>query len=55
LCITVSAPVTDDKGEIRGVFGVDLRFEDVLKIDRKMESGKGAGEEGKGGVEGEII
>lgn len=55
LCITVSAPIRDDRGEIKGVFGVDLKFEDVLKIERNIESGKSQGGEGKGGVEGEII
>lgn len=55
LCITVSAPVRDDKGEIKGVFGVDLKFGDVLKIERRVGEGKEPGGEGKGGVEGEII
>lgn len=55
LCITVSTPVRDDKGEIKGVFGVDLKFEDVLKIERRVGEGKEPGGQGKGGVEGEII
>ena len=55
LCITVSTPLRDEKGGVKGVFGVDLKFEDVLKIDRKMRLEKGVAEEGKGGVEGEII
>ena len=38
-----------------GIFGVDLKFEEVLKIERRIESGKPYGDEGKGGVEGEII
>ena len=54
LCITVSTPVRNDTGELKGVFGVDLKFEDVVKIDRRMETGMGVVEE-KGGVEGEII
>lgn len=55
LCITVSAPVRNSAGEITGIFGVDLKFEDVLKIDKKIESGREVEEKGKGSVEGEII
>ncbi|MBI5755354.1 MAG: histone-lysine N-methyltransferase [Nitrospirae bacterium] len=54
LCITVSTPVRNETGEVKGVFGVDLKFEDVVKIDRRMEFGRVSAEE-KGGVEGEII
>ena len=54
LCITISTPVRNQIGEIKGVFGVDLKFEDVVKIDRRMGARDViAGE--KGGVEGEII
>jgi isopropylmalate/homocitrate/citramalate synthase len=31
LCITVSAPIMDDKDEMVGVFGVDIKFEDWVK------------------------
>ncbi len=31
LCITVSAPITDDNDEMVGVFGVDIKFEDWVK------------------------
>ncbi len=54
LCVTISTPVRNDIGEFTGVFGVDLKFEDVVKIDRRMAAGiVPAGE--KGGVAGEII
>lgn len=55
LCITVSTPVRDDTGEIIGIFGVDLRFEDVLMIERKKATEEAPDEKGKGGVKGEII
>ena len=32
LCITVSAPVRGMDGEIAGVFGIDILFEDIAKI-----------------------
>jgi citrate (Re)-synthase len=31
LCITVSAPIVDDKDEMVGIFGVDIKFEDWVK------------------------
>jgi isopropylmalate/homocitrate/citramalate synthase len=31
LCITVSAPIMDDKDEMVGIFGVDIKFEDWVK------------------------
>ena len=31
LCITVSAPIVDDKDEMIGIFGVDIKFEDWVK------------------------
>ena len=31
LCITVSSPIIDDKDEMVGVFGVDIKFEDWVK------------------------
>jgi isopropylmalate/homocitrate/citramalate synthase len=33
LCITVSAPLANDAGDIVGVFGVDIRFEDLVRAD----------------------
>ncbi len=33
LCITVSAPIANDAGEIAGVFGVDIRFEDLVRAE----------------------
>ena len=55
LCITISTPVRDNAGTMMGIFGVDLKFEEVLKIERRMESGRSFEDEGKGGVEGEIV
>jgi len=31
LCITVSAPIMDDRDEMIGIFGVDIKFEDWVK------------------------
>ncbi|MFB3925047.1 MAG: histone-lysine N-methyltransferase [Syntrophales bacterium] len=31
LCITVSAPIIDEKDEMAGVFGVDIKFEELAK------------------------
>jgi citrate (Re)-synthase len=31
LCITVSSPIVDEKDEMVGVFGVDIKFEDWVK------------------------
>ncbi len=33
LCITVSAPISSEQGGIEGVFGVDIRFEDLVKSE----------------------
>jgi hypothetical protein len=33
LCITVSAPISSDNSEIIGVFGVDIRFEDLVRAE----------------------
>jgi isopropylmalate/homocitrate/citramalate synthase len=33
LCITVSAPISNDNSEIVGVFGVDIRFEDLVRAE----------------------
>ena len=33
LSITVSGPITDETGEIKGVLGLDIRFEDLTKAE----------------------
>jgi isopropylmalate/homocitrate/citramalate synthase len=33
LCITVSAPISSEESEIVGVFGVDIRFEDLVRAE----------------------
>ncbi len=33
LCITVSAPIADDDSNINGVFGIDIRFEDLVRAE----------------------
>ncbi len=33
LCITVSAPISNKNSEIVGVFGVDIRFEDLVRAE----------------------
>jgi hypothetical protein len=33
LCITVSAPIGSEDGRIIGVFGVDIRFEDLVRAE----------------------
>ena len=33
LCITVSAPISSETSEIVGVFGVDIRFEDLVRAE----------------------
>jgi isopropylmalate/homocitrate/citramalate synthase len=33
LCITVSAPISDEEDNIVGVFGVDIRFEDLVRAE----------------------
>jgi isopropylmalate/homocitrate/citramalate synthase len=42
LIITVSAPIVDNEGEILGVFGIDIRFEDVVKVIQSMYEARGA-------------
>ncbi len=37
LCITVSGPIRDDEDEIIGILGIDLRFEDLAKIEEESE------------------
>ena len=33
LCVTVSGPIRDDTGEILGILGLDIRFEDLTKAE----------------------
>ena len=33
LCVTVSGPIRDDLGEIPGILGLDIRFEDLTKAE----------------------
>lgn len=37
LCITVSVPIRDEEDEIRGVLGLDIRFEDMAKMEQNGE------------------
>ena len=32
LCITAAEPICDEKGNVLGVLGVDIKFEDLIKI-----------------------
>ncbi len=41
LCITVSAPITNVSDEIVGVLGIDIRFEDLAKMEED-ETSRGA-------------
>ena len=36
LCITVSAPVRDRNEKIIGVFGADVRLEDIVKVEGEL-------------------
>ncbi len=37
LCITVSAPIMDETEEIAGILGIDIRFEDLAKMEKNGE------------------
>jgi isopropylmalate/homocitrate/citramalate synthase len=37
LCITVSGPIRNDLDEIRGVLGIDIKFEDLAKLEENGE------------------
>jgi isopropylmalate/homocitrate/citramalate synthase len=37
LCITVSLPIRDDNDETQGVLGMDIRFEDLVKMEQDGE------------------
>jgi isopropylmalate/homocitrate/citramalate synthase len=39
LCITVSAPIRDASDEISGILGIDIRFEDLAKMEKEGEIG----------------
>lgn len=41
LIITVSAPITDDRDEMVGVLGLDIRFEDVVKAIQSVYEWQG--------------
>ena len=36
LCITLSGPIRNDVGEIKGILGLDIRFEDLTKSDEEV-------------------
>ncbi|MEA3386318.1 MAG: PDC sensor domain-containing protein, partial [Thermodesulfobacteriota bacterium] len=37
LCITVSGPIRNYEDEIVGILGIDLRFEDLAKMEQESE------------------
>jgi hypothetical protein len=37
LCITVSGPIRNPEGEIVGILGVDIKFEDLVKMEQDGE------------------
>ncbi|MDY6908377.1 MAG: cache domain-containing protein [Thermodesulfobacteriota bacterium] len=41
LCITVSAPIRNEMEEIVGVLGIDIRFEDLAKMEEMEKAGRG--------------
>ena len=36
LCLTVSLPVADERDEVRGVLGADIRFEELMKRQNEL-------------------
>jgi hypothetical protein len=36
LCITVSAPIRDKKEKMNGVFGADIRLEELIKVENEL-------------------
>ncbi len=40
LCITVSAPIRNDMEEIVGILGIDIRFEDLAKMEEMEKNGR---------------
>ncbi len=43
LCITVSSPIRDKKHKMIGVFGSDIRLEDLLKVENILLEERGVG------------
>jgi len=41
LIITVSSPVVDDQDDMKGVLGLDIRFEDVVKVIQSVYESRG--------------
>jgi hypothetical protein len=39
LCITVSGPIRDEAGDIVGVLGFDIRFEDLTRAEEDIRNG----------------
>jgi hypothetical protein len=41
LCITVSAPLKDSNDKMNGIFGADIRLDELVKVERELmeESG----------------
>ncbi|MFH1007077.1 MAG: cache domain-containing protein [Candidatus Latescibacterota bacterium] len=37
LCITVSAPLINDQDKIVGIFGIDMKFEELVKVEEQFE------------------
>jgi len=37
LCLTVSVPITNERDEIQGILGADIRFEELLKRQNDLE------------------
>lgn len=35
LCITLSGPIRNETGEIKGILGLDIRFEDLTKSEEE--------------------
>ena len=44
LIVSVSAPVTDERDEIGGVLGIDIRLEELLRQAEALEENDGSGE-----------
>ncbi len=38
LCITVSAPIRNEFEEIVGILGIDIRFEDLAKMEENADT-----------------
>ncbi len=43
LCITVSAPIRNELEEIVGILGIDIRFEDLAKMEEMEKNGRSWG------------